>query len=200
MASFGHVAVGLLAGRALKPNTGIRSVGPMLVCAGLALLPDLDYLAVMLGVPDMGPCGHRGATHSLIPPIVMALVAAALAPRFGFPRWRTAIVLGLVVASHPLLDAMTADGRGVPLLWPLSFHRFEIPWRPIPNAPCGLAYVSLTGLRVCCIEFLQFLPVLGLALWPSKKAPGEPRKNKVVPPVHAGVTTPRAASITRQAI
>lgn len=73
---------------------------------------------------------------------------------------------GLVVASHALLDAMTAHSRGVPLLWPLSFHRFEMPWRPIPDAPYGLAYVSLVGLRVAATEFLQFLPFLLFAARP----------------------------------
>ena len=200
MASLGHVAVGLLAGRALRPHAAFRAAGPMAICAALALLPDLDYVGVMLGVPDVGPGGHRGATHSLIPPLLIALLAAALAPRIRLPRWRTALICGLVVASHPLLDAMTTGGRGVPLLWPLSFHRFGIPWRPIPNAPCGLAYLSLTGLRVACIEFFQFLPVLVFALWPSKKALGNLRKNPSVPAVRAEPATRRPDSITRQAI
>jgi inner membrane protein len=136
--------------------------------SGLALAPDIDYLGVMLGVANSGPCGHRGATHSLIPPLLAALAAAKFAPRFGLSRWRSAILCGLAVGSHALLDAMTVDSRGVPLLWPVSFARFEMPWRPIPNAPCGLNYFSMEGLRVAKIELFQFLPVLILALWPSR--------------------------------
>jgi inner membrane protein len=146
-------------------------VAPMMVCSGLSLLPDLDYLAVMLGVPDVGPCGHRGATHALALPLVVAAVAAIAAPRLGMVRWRLSLICGLVVASHLLLDAMTTSSRGVPLLWPVTFHRFELPWRPIPNAPCGLEFISTLGLRVASIELLLFLPLLVVAFWPPAVAP-----------------------------
>jgi inner membrane protein len=139
--------------------------------SGLALAPDIDYLGVMMGIANSGPCGHRGATHSLIPPLIAALLAAKLAPRFALSPWRAATLCGLAVASHALLDAMTIDSRGVPLLWPVTFARFQMPWRPIPNAPCGLEYLSGEGLRVARIELLQFLPVLVLALRPSRAKP-----------------------------
>ena len=141
----------------------------MLFCSGLSILPDLDYLGVMLGVPDVGPCGHRGATHALVLPLLVAMIAAAVAPRLHLQRWRLAAICGLVVASHPLLDAMTTGSRGVPLLWPITFHRFELPWRPIPNAPCGLEFLSAAGLRVASIELLFFLPLLLVALWPAPR-------------------------------
>jgi inner membrane protein len=169
VASLGHVAVGMLVGRTLPPGSDRRTAGTMAVCAGLALLPDLDYLGVMMGLVDSGPCGHRGATHSLIVPLLVASLAAAISPRFNLPRWRTAVLCGLAVASHALLDAMTVGSRGVPLLWPFTFARFEMPWRPIPNAPCGLHYLSAQGLRVATIELFQFFPVLLLALWPRSR-------------------------------
>ena len=138
------------------------------------MLPDLDVIGVMLGIPDVGPCGHRGATHSLALPILVGAIGAALAPRWNLPRWRLALISSLTVASHLLLDAMTTGSRGVPLLWPLSFHRFESPWRPIPNAPCGLEFLSALGMRVASIELLLFLPLLLVALWPGPpvRAPG----------------------------
>jgi len=167
MASLGHVAVGLLAGRILKPTSLGAATKPMLVFASLSLLPDLDYIGVALGVPDAGPCGHRGAAHSLIPALVIGVAAFLSAKSLSLPRWRIATLAWLVVASHSLLDAMTVGSRGVPILWPFSFWRFEMPWRPIPDAPCGLAYLSLKGLHVASIEFLQFLPILGIALRPT---------------------------------
>jgi inner membrane protein len=169
----GHIAIGMLAGRALAPHCRSRAVVPMVVFSGISLLPDIDYLGVMLGVPDIGPCGHRGATHSLLPPLVIAAVAALIAPYLRLPRARTAILCGLTMATHALLDAMTVDSRGAPLLWPLSFWRFEMPWRPIPNAPCGLAYFSMAGLRVAIVELGMFMPILLLALWPGDAA-GDP--------------------------
>lgn len=147
----------------------------MLVCSGLALLPDLDYVGVMLGIADSGPCGHRGATHSLALPLLVAVAAASVRPRQGLSRLRLSMICGLVVLSHPFLDALTGDSRGVPLLWPISFLRFALPWRPIPNAPCGFEFISLTGLRVASIELLLFLPVLLLALWPPPVRPRRPR-------------------------
>src|SRR3954467_5449910 len=91
MASFGHVAVGMLTGR-LHGGGGTgegggdggneRSGGgerprrhcswlTMVLFAGLALLPDADVLLVSLGTCDTGSCGHRGASHSL--PLALAI-------------------------------------------------------------------------------------------------------------------------------
>lgn len=150
----------------------------MLVCSGLSLLPDLDYLGVALGVPDMGPCGHRGASHSLVLPLLVTFVAAALFRGSALSRWRLGLICGLVVASHPVLDALTGDSRGVPLLWPVTFARFQMPWRPIPNPPCGLEFVSATGLRGAAVEFLLFLPLLLVALWPAP-APDKRKKTSL---------------------
>jgi len=173
MASLGHLAIGMCAGRAFVNDareTHQASVNPapiMAVFAGLALLPDLDYVAVSFGLPDEGPFGHRGAAHSLMLPLLAAGVALSVARRLRLPAWRLGVIVGLVVASHAVLDAMTGGGsRGVPLLWPFCFHRFEAPWRPIPNAPCGLAYVSRTGLVVAATELIQFSPFLLYALRP----------------------------------
>jgi inner membrane protein len=175
VASLGHVAVGMLAGRALRPTDRALAVMPMVICSALSMLPDLDYVGVMLGIPDSGPCGHRGATHSLMAPVMVALLAFWVAPRLRLSRWRTALLCGLVVASHALLDASTLGSRGVPLMWPFSFTRFEMPWRPIPNAPCGFAYFSTAGLRVAAVELAQFLPVIVMALWPGTGLRPEPR-------------------------
>jgi inner membrane protein len=148
-----------------------RTTSSLAVFAGLALLPDADYLGVALGGPDHGPLGHRGAAHSFALPLLVAVFAFALATRLRLPAWRLAIAVGLAVGSHALLDAMTGGhGRGVPLLWPLTFHRFEAPWRPIPDAPCGLAYLSGAGLKVAVVELIEFAPFLLFALRPRALA------------------------------
>jgi len=173
MASLGHLAIGMCAGRAFANDARenhqatVRPASVMAVFAGLALLPDLDYVAVSFGLPDEGPLGHRGAAHSLVLPLLVAGLAVAMARRLRLPAWRLGLAVGLVVTSHAVLDAMTGGGsRGVPLLWPFCFHRFEAPWRPIPNAPCGLAYLSHTGLGVAATELVQFSPFLVYALRP----------------------------------
>ena len=181
MASFGHVAVGLLTGR-LHGGGGKKSAGSgdpggagrpshcswktMAVFAGLALLPDADVLLVALGAGDRGTFGHRGASHSLPLALAIGLVAAYSAWRLGWPVVRTMIATTFAVASHAVLDVLGAGGRGLPLLWPFSHARFMSPIRIFPDAPRGLALLSRPGVINVAIELAVFLPVFIYALWP----------------------------------
>jgi inner membrane protein len=163
MASVGHMVVGFAAARASGPRTVARFAG----YAALALLPDVDVIGFVLGVPYAAPWGHRGATHSL----VFALGVAALlfaATR----RWKLALVSLAVVASHGLLDTLTTGGLGAALLWPLSNARFFAPWRPIPVAPIGAGLLSARGLHVIAVELIEFVPLLAYALWPTGSGSG----------------------------
>src|SRR5438105_12544195 len=98
MASFGHVAAGLLSGRLHGGGNrwgGEGSAGDggngqgrrpsswktFLLFVALALLPDADLLLVSLGACDAGACGHRGASHSLPLAIAIGLLAAVMARR-----------------------------------------------------------------------------------------------------------------------
>jgi inner membrane protein len=174
MASFGHLAVGLLAGRlhggaenATRPRA---SAGTMLAFAALAVLPDADVVVVACGIPDEGAGGHRGASHSLLLAVTIGLTSALIARRFGWPVVRTAVAATLAVASHGVLDAIGEGGRGIPLLWPLSDERFMSPWRVLPDAPRGLKMLSRHGLFDLAIEFVVFFPLTAFALWPARGA------------------------------
>jgi membrane-bound metal-dependent hydrolase YbcI (DUF457 family) len=183
MASFGHVAVGLLTGRLHGGGgEGKSGDGPgegdggggrrpcswatLLVFAGLALLPDADVLLVAFGACDTGACGHRGASHSLSAAIAIGFIAGCLARRLGWPVLRTMVASTFAVASHALLDLLGAGGRGLPLLWPFADVRFMSPIRIFPDAPRGLALLSVPGVINVAIEFAVFLPVMVYALWP----------------------------------
>jgi len=185
MASFGHVAVGMLTGRLHgggdRDGTGGTGSKPgpegapprrrcswvtLLVFAGLALLPDADVLLVALGTCDAGACGHRGASHSLPLAVAIGLVGALFARTRRLPVLRTFLATTLAVASHAVLDVLGAGGRGLPLLWPFSAARFMSPIRIFPDAPRGLALLSLPGLTNVAIEVAVFLPVVIFALWP----------------------------------
>jgi inner membrane protein len=187
MASFGHVAVGLLTARLHggrggnqsggsepEKSTERRPRGPswptLLVFAGLALLPDADVLLVTLGACDNGVCGHRGASHSLPVAIAIGFLCGLLARRLRWPVLRTMIATTIAVGSHALLDVLGAGGRGLPLLWPFSDHRFHSPIRIFPDAPRGLALLSWPGMINVAIEFAAFLPVMIFALWPRISA------------------------------
>jgi len=183
MASFGHVAVGMLTGRLHgggrqnggdggKP--GGAGAGPRRPCswvtlilfAALALLPDADVALVALGACDAGACGHRGASHSLPVAVAIGLISGLLARRLRWPVVRTMIATTVAVGSHAVLDAFGAGGRGLPLLWPFSEARFISPVRIFPDAPRGLAFLSWAGLTNLAIEFAVFLPFTLFALWP----------------------------------
>jgi inner membrane protein len=189
MASFGHVAVGLLTGRLHggggddeggggKPGgdgrqgdgagqrRGPSSWKTLAVFTGLALLPDADVILVALGACDVGACGHRGASHSLPLALAIGLIGGLLARRLGWPVVRTIVATTFAVASHAVLDVLGAGGRGLPLLWPFSDARFISPIRIFPNAPRGLALLSRPGVTNVAIEFAVFLPLMIYALWP----------------------------------
>jgi inner membrane protein len=190
MASIGHLAVGLLAGRLHggadgpaepRASEARASAGTLLAFAALSFLPDMDVVGVALGLPDAGACGHRGASHSFLLAALIGVGMAFFARRLGWPVVRTAVAATLAVASHGILDACGEGGRGIPLFWPLSEARFVSPWRVLPDAPRGLGMLSYPGLFNLCVEFVVFFPLTAFALWPLRpgilrRAPGGIRR------------------------
>jgi len=172
MASIGHAIVGAWAAR-MAPLSGARGRDTLLL-GSLALLPDLDVVAFALRVPYAAPFGRRGASHSLAAAVLAGIVAALLARVCCTRAARTGIVVGLVVASHGLLDALTDGGLGAALLWPFSDERFFAPWRPLPVAPIGSRFWSARGLAVAAMELAWFLPLLVWTGWPRRRSPSLP--------------------------
>ncbi len=140
----------------------------MLFWAGLSLLPDADVIGFSWGVRYADEWGHRGATHSVVFGVLVGLLVGACAPVVRAPRLRTSLLATAVVVSHPLLDVMTTGGLGCALLWPFDLTRHFAPWRPIPVAPIGGAFISARGLVVALVEIAFFLPFLLYALWPRR--------------------------------
>ena len=162
MASLLHIAVGAAAGRFFARRPSWRaSIGFGL----LSMLPDADVVMFSLGYPYHHPLGHRGATHS----ICFAVVCRLLALRPTRESIRTAVLVTLVVLSHPLLDALTNGGLGVGLGWPITNERYFAPWRPIPVAPIGWDFLSRSGLRVAIAELAPSIPLLAYAVWPKRR-------------------------------
>jgi inner membrane protein len=167
MASIGHLAVGLAAGR-LFDGKG-RS---MLLLSVLSLLPDVDVIAFSLKIPYGDPWGHRGASHSLVVAALLAAGAAGLLKRGdAAPWWRPFAFAFVVAASHGLLDSLTDGGRGVALLWPFSTERIFAPYRPIPVAPLGMGLFSRRGVAVALWECAAFLPLFIYATIPERLRP-----------------------------
>lgn len=141
----------------------------MVLFAGLAMLPDADVIAFVLRIPYSAPLGHRGASHSFVFALVVALVAAAIVRR---DRWRTALCVLIAVGSHGLLDTLTDGGLGIGLLWPFSNERFFAPVQPIPVAPIGTGMLSRRGFYVVAVELVAFAPLWLWAIRPNRRVEG----------------------------
>jgi membrane-bound metal-dependent hydrolase YbcI (DUF457 family) len=199
MASFGHLALGLLVGR-LHGGAGAQpasrtSAGTFLTFAVLAELPDVDVFGVGLGVPDASFAGHRGGSHSFFTAAIVGLAVASYARRFGWPLVRTLLAATLAVASHGVLDCCGEGGRAIPLLWPVSDVRFMSPWRWLPDAPRGMKMLSRPGLLELAVEFVVFFPLTAFAIWPSRPRPRGRRKTPA-----AGVPVRAAPSLAASAV
>ena len=163
MASVGHVAMGMAAARLYRPARPPRWRS-MAWWSVLSLLPDVDVIGFSLGVQYGDPWGHRGATHSLTFAIAVGLAFGLAARRLNRPVVRTALVACAVLASHALFDTMTDGGLGCALLWPFDLTRYFAPWRPIPVAPIGRAFLSPTSSFIVLTELVLFSPLLVFAL------------------------------------
>lgn len=172
MASIGHIAVGMAAARINDPARA--SWRSMAAWSALAMLPDADVIGFAIGVRYADPWGHRGAAHSLVLALAAAGAVAMAVPRSassGSSRPRSFAIAAAVAASHGLLDTLTDGGLGVALLWPFDLTRYFAPWRPIPVAPVGLAFLSPYGLLVALTELALFAPLIAFAIgmrvrWP----------------------------------
>jgi inner membrane protein len=176
VASIGHVLIGAAASKAYR--TGQRTIWSPVAAAvlwsGLSLLPDVDVIGFRFGVRYADEWGHRGATHSFAFALAVAAVVWIVAKAAKLPAGRAALVAGIVVASHALLDTMTDGGLGCALLWPISNERFFAPWRPIPVAPIGRAFLSGRGLRIAVTEVIAMSPFLIYAVWPRRSSARRP--------------------------
>lgn len=177
MASLGHVAVGMAAARFYRGAGPARWTlfSSMVVWSGLSLLPDADVLGFRHGIAYGDPWGHRGATHSLFFSALLGAAIGIAAPLFRLPALETGVLAALVLASHAILDTFTDGGLGCALLWPFSDERFFAPWRPLPVAPIGRAFISAAGLQVVAVEVVLFAPLLVYAGWPRSSASQTPR-------------------------
>jgi inner membrane protein len=155
----------MAAGRLLGEAEPRRPWKEMAACVALAWLPDVDALWLFLGAPDRGILGHRGFTHTPLFALAVGLAVGAWWRARGRRAWLgTGLAAFLLVVSHGLLDGIAQEGRGILYLWPFSMERFHLPWRPIPDAPMGLAFFTRVGLTHFAIELGLFMPFTVFAL------------------------------------
>jgi inner membrane protein len=148
--------------------TGGRRVGALfwVLCAALAILPDVDVIAYAFPIPDDSIWSHRGISHSFAAAaVVAALVTAWVRRRVPMRPIALWLCLTVAMASHGVIDTMTAGAKGVALLAPLDGTRYLAPWRPMRASPIGMGFFSPRGLSVLAAEIVcVWVPAAGVAL------------------------------------
>ena len=120
--------------------------------AVVAAAPDLDVIGFRYGIAYGDLLGHRGLTHSILFAAAGAGMVVWAGFRKGVPGLRPRalwLYLGLALASHGLLDALTDGGLGVALFAPINETRYFFPFQPIRVSPIGVRqFFSARGAEV----------------------------------------------------
>lgn len=165
--AFAHAAAATAIGSLL--GLSVHQWRLLLLGVTCAILPDLDSIGYLLGIPYEHPLGHRGLSHSLPFAAVMSSIILAVWLQDGgsVERRRLWWFLFLTTASHGVLDAMTNGGLGVAFLAPFNSERYFLPFRPIEVSPLEPhKFLSLRGIAILATEFVWVgLPCLGVILW-----------------------------------
>ena len=151
----------------------------VLMCAGLAIAPDLDFVY---------PPIHRTFSHSISAVFVVGLLAA-LYTRRTRPEAIPAVGLllyGLAYASHLGLDWIGGDTKlpaGIQLLWPFSDAWFISPvrvFRPTDLGAFFMPYTMLSNALVVVREVLILSPVLaGAWFLRARRGSAAPRDHRL---------------------
>lgn len=154
-----HGLLGASVVAAVRPYNSRRvNFRILLVGAALGICPDFDYL--LNWIPHLGRGWHHGFTHSFAFAFALGWLTAVV---LGKTDVRNVLAYSLATVSHPLLDFMLTESRGIELLWPLSSRR----WRLMLPNPIDYSWkhpsVWDTVLDLCMIslqELILFAPLL----------------------------------------
>ncbi|HEV8347592.1 MAG TPA: metal-dependent hydrolase [Vicinamibacterales bacterium] len=139
--------------------------GLTLICAGLAIVPDVDLVLL-----PFNPQSHRTFTHSIGAVLFVAALAAATAAHVRRPIARVALMCAAAYATHPLLDWLGVDNfppRGIQLLWPFSHAWFISDLELFPQTARRQIFtgpIIQLNLLAAAQEIAMVLPIL-VALW-----------------------------------
>lgn len=164
--AFGHIAVAYAMGKIIRPQLHTSRFWWLTVAC--CLLPDVDVIGLIVGIPYEHVMGHRGFSHSLL----FAVMVGVLVPRLAVPHLPfcsrsfgiLALYFSCVTLSHGILDSMTDGGLGIAFFAPFDSTRYFFPWRPLTVSPIGISqFFSPWGMSVLVSELIWIgVPV---ALW-----------------------------------
>ena len=181
-----HSLAGAVVYKGLDADGRLIAWKRLLLAVVIANLPDLDLIpGILVGEPNR--YHHVGFSHSLLFAAVAAVavgLAAAAAGR-SWPTWcsrmsgapGTALLVGLLLGSHVLLDTLNLDFRapaGPPIFWPLSNAGVQIyPWFVDVAKLSGegsvvdfvISLLTVHNLYAMLWELATLAPVLVLVVW-----------------------------------
>jgi membrane-bound metal-dependent hydrolase YbcI (DUF457 family) len=121
--------------------------------AFLGVCPDFDYVLNWLRIARGG--WHHGFTHSIVFAVIIGAVTAFVT---GWRTKRAFLAFSAATASHPLLDYLITESRGVSLWWPFTDRRYKLrgpnpidyTWSTTSfwNAVVDVVQISLTELII----------------------------------------------------
>jgi inner membrane protein len=135
-----------------------------------AMLPDIDILAFLFGIPYDGLFGHRGVTHSLLfagsTGWLIVLIFFREVRLLSRQWWSHSLYFSSVILMHGVLDAFTNGGEGVAFLAPFNNQRFFADFTPIEVSPVNLLhFFDGRGYNILATEMVWVLaPSLAVAL------------------------------------
>lgn len=130
-----------------------------------AMAPDLDALMhPLFGIARDSIYSHRGFSHSLFVALGFGALAAIFHRQLKVPSLTASVVVAASMASHGLLDMMTASGKPVAYLWPLSSRRMFADWRPFPGTPNAPSFFQEVASRIGPEIVHVILPLLAAAI------------------------------------
>ena len=180
-----HALAGGALVQAAPPEVGRWRLSLLLITA--AVLPDLDAIGFLFGVPYGHPLGHRGFSHSLVFSFLSGFFLCwAFFPSSGplSGKWRRIFFLTFLAASsHGFLDAATDAGLGIGFFIPFDNHRYFLPFRPILTAyisPKAFFSQPSRSLAILQTEALYvWIPLLAVSIifrlakaWRHRRRPG----------------------------
>lgn len=154
-----HGLLGASVVAALAPRKTVGRGRVLLVGALLGVCPDFDYLLNWVGL--LGRGWHHDFTHSFAFTFLLGVSAAYVFS--GDMRPRNVAAYWLPALSHPLIDFVMTESRGVELFWPLSDRRFKLGGPTLLDytwANDSLPATALDLLRISLMEFAIFAPLL----------------------------------------
>ena len=158
---FSHPAVALIGMPGLthiRKKTGIIITGML-----LTILPDVDVIAFIFGIPYYHALGHRGFSHSILFSLIAATIIIPIFKQdYKLKTLGVWLYLAVCSLSHGLLDAITSGGLGVGFLIPFSNTRYFFEYRPIKVSTLNIGrFFNGQGLPVLQTEIVViWMPIL----------------------------------------